>query len=76
MKTTNFFEGAKFGDKFVTRKGEIVLFIEENRLGNVTLICKPSNCVYSERTVKNTGRFSNNIESEDDVVGRYEETSK
>ena len=64
----NIFEGAKFGDIYRTRKGEKVIFIEQNRLGMVTLIAKPMNCVYSERTVHADGKLGVDIELDDDVI--------
>lgn len=75
---TNIFENAKFGDKFITIKGEIVIFICEHN------IYKGFYCLINEENQEQiccpNGVFSYNFELYDtsngspfDVIGRWQE---
>ena len=63
---TNIFENAKFGDRFYTKEGMLLIFCAANRF-NAILICQPQDCIYQEKTYELDGHYYKGGETKYDI---------
>lgn len=69
----NIFENAKFGDRYMSRCGKIMIYVETSKsTGQVMFITQPDGCVYAERHTFINGRYDNETKHKWDIVSKLD----